>query len=59
MSKTVRIALVSALLAGTFVFTILGSQIDGDEVMITLNFWSLVSLPIIAVVGYWWIRKAK
>ncbi len=59
MSRTSRVAVVSALAAGTFVYTISDSHMRGDELIININFWSLVALPIIIGVGLVWIRRAR
>lgn len=59
MSKTLRVAIIAAVLAGLLVYTLAGSEIHGGEVMIKLNFWSLISLPVIAILGYLWVRKAR
>ena len=59
MSRTARVAVTSALAAGTFVYTISGSHMQGDELIININFWSLVALPVIIGVGVVWIRRAQ
>ena len=58
MSKTLRIVLVVAVMVGVLVYTVWGSQLQGDELTLKLNFWSLISLPVIAWLGVRWIRKA-
>jgi hypothetical protein len=58
MSKTLRIVLVVAVMVGVLGYTVWGSQLQGDELTLKLNFWSLISLPVIAWLGVWWIRKA-
>ena len=50
---------VASLLMATLAYTLLGSQLAGNELTITVNFWSLLCLPVIAVAGYRWVRRAK
>ena len=59
MKKTLRVALVAAIAAATLVYTVSGSQFQGEELILNINLWALISLPLIVGVGAWWIGKAR
>ena len=59
MSRKVRVTLVAAVVAATLVYTVSGSQLQDEELILNLNFWSLISVPFIVGFGIWWIGKAS
>ena len=58
MSRTFRVALVTTVVAATLVYTVSGSQLQGDELILNIDFWPLISVPFILGFGVWWIGKA-
>jgi hypothetical protein len=58
LSKRIRIVWVTAVAAATLVYTFWGSQLQLEDLIIRINFWSLISIPLILGFGIWWIRKA-
>jgi hypothetical protein len=58
MRKGFRVALVTALVTATLVYTLWGSQYESEDLVVRINFWSLVSIPFILGFGIWWIRRA-
>ncbi len=58
MNKGLRIALVIAAVIADVVFTLGNSSIQDEEWIINIDFWGLVALPVIVVLGLVFIRKA-
>ena len=58
MRRGIRIALVIAAILADVVFMLGNSSIQGEEWIITIDFWGLVALPVIVVLGLLFIRKA-
>ena len=58
MRKTLRVALVTTVVAATLVYAVSGSQLQGEELILSIDFWALISLPLILGLGVWWIRKS-
>jgi hypothetical protein len=58
MSKGIRVALVLAVVMADIVFTLGNSSIQEEEWIININFWGLIALPVIVILGLVFIRKA-
>ena len=58
MTKVIRVALVATVVAATLIYTVSGSQLQGEDLILNIKFWPLISVPLTLGVGVWWIRKA-
>ena len=59
MNRIFRVVLVAAVLAATLVYTVSGSQLQSEDLILNINFWSLISAPFILGFGVWWIRRVE
>lgn len=59
MGKGARLSIVAIVFLAGVLLTFWESKFEGDELILNINLWGLISLAVVAVLGVWFVRKAR